>query len=303
MKPIFYGSGVALITPFDKDGKIDYDVFSRLIEFQISNKTDAIIVCGTTGEGSTLTVEERLSLFSLAVEKVNGRVPVIAGTGSNSTSFSLELIKEAEKCGVDAHLSVTPYYNKTSQCGLIEHYFMLADNSTKPIIVYNVPTRTGMNILPETYKVLGRHDNIIAVKEADTSITKLQKSIALCEDNLDFYIGNDDMIAPAVLAGCKGVVSVLANILPGFTHELVYEALNGKIGICNKMQHNVIPLIEALFSDVSPVPVKTAMEYIYNLNSFCRLPLCTMNQSGRNALIDLLDENRNLFYSEAIKFS
>ena len=303
MKPVFYGSGVALITPFDKDGKIDYDVFSRLIEFQISNKTDAIIVCGTTGEGSTLTVDERLSLFSLAVDKVNGRVPVIAGTGSNSTSFSAELIKQAEKCGIDAHLSVTPYYNKTSQSGLVKHYFSLADSSTKPIIVYNVPSRTGMNILPETYKKLSEHDNIIAAKEADTSITKLQKSIALCEGKLDFYIGNDDMISPAILSGCKGVVSVLANILPSYTHRLVYEALYGNVRVCNKMQHRVISLTEALFSDVSPVPVKTALEYLYNISSFCRLPLCEINHSAGKYLSELLKKSKDLFDSEAIKFS
>lgn len=303
MKPIFCGSGVALITPFGKDGKIDFDVFSRLIEFQISNKTDAIIVCGTTGEGSTLTVEERLTLFSLAVEKVNGRVPVIAGTGSNSTSFSLELIKEAEKCGIDAHLSVTPYYNKASQRGLIEHYYKLADNSTKPIIVYNVPTRTGMNILPETYKKLGYHDNIIGVKEADSSITKLQKSICLCEDTLDFYIGNDDMIAPAVLSGCKGVVSVIANILPGYTHKLVYETVKGNIDICNKMQCKIFSIIEALFSDVSPVPVKNATEHLFSINSFCRLPLCAMDECTKSKLIKILDDNKKLFDSEAVKFS
>lgn len=302
MKPIFCGSGVALITPFEKDGKIDFDVFSRLIEFQISNKTDAIIVCGTTGEGSTLTVEERLRLFSLAVEKVNGRVPVIAGTGSNSTSFSLELIKEAEKCGIDAHLSVTPYYNKTSQSGIIKHFYKLADNSIKPIIVYNVPSRTGMNITPETYKELGKHDNIIGVKEADVNITKLQKSIYLCEDTLDFYIGNDDMIATAVLAGCKGVVSVLSNILPSYTHRLVNEALEGRINESNSMQHKVIPLIEALFSDVNPIPIKAAMEYLYKVNSYCRLPLCNMSSDSYNRLIDVLDENKYLFDSEALNF-
>ncbi|MBR5826060.1 MAG: 4-hydroxy-tetrahydrodipicolinate synthase [Clostridia bacterium] len=302
MRPIFYGSGVALITPFEKDGKIDFDVFSRLIEFQISNKTDAIIVCGTTGEGSTLTVEERLRLFSLAVEKVNGRVPVIAGTGSNSTSFSLELIKEAEKCGIDAHLSVTPYYNKTSQSGIIKHFYKLADNSTKPILVYNVPSRTGVNITPETYKELGKHDNIVGVKEADVSITKLQKSIYLCEDTLDFYIGNDDMIVPAILSGCKGVISVLSNILPSYTHKLTSEALSGNINESNLMQHRVISIIEALFSDVNPIPVKAAMEYLYNVNSGCRLPLCAMSSNYYNRLIDILEENKCLFDSEALKF-
>jgi 4-hydroxy-tetrahydrodipicolinate synthase len=303
LKPIFCGSGVALITPFEKDGKIDYDVFSRLIEFQISNKTDAIIVCGTTGEGSTLTVEERLTLFSLAVEKVNGRVPVIAGTGSNSTSFSVALMKEAEKCGIDAHLSVTPYYNKTSQDGVVKHYYKLADSSTKPIFVYNVPSRTGMNILPETYKKLSFHENIIGVKEADTSITKLQKSIHLCEGAMNFYIGNDDMISSSIFAGCKGVISVLSNILPLFTHNLAYEALNGNIKISNSMQNHVTPLIEALFSDVNPIPIKAASEYLYGINSDCRLPLCALSSGGHKQLTDILNKNKYLFESEAFKLS
>ena len=188
MKPVFTGSGVALVTPFSEDEKIDYNVFEKLIEFQIANNTDAIIVCGTTGEGSTLTVEERLSLFRFAAKKIRGRGPLICGTGSNSTSFSLEVAKEAEKCGADAHLMVTPYYNKTSQQGLVKHYFSIADNTEKPIIVYNVPSRTGMNILPETYRELSLHDNIVGVKEADINIVKLEKSIYLCENKLDFYI-------------------------------------------------------------------------------------------------------------------
>jgi len=292
LKPIFMGSGVALITPFNEDGEIDYDVFSRLIEFQIKNKTDAIIVCGTTGEGSTLTVEERLRLFKLAVKQVSGRVPVIAGTGSNSTSFSVELMKEAEKCGIDAHLSVTPYYNKASQDGIVAHYNKLADSSKKPIIVYNVPTRTCVNIAPETYKVLGIHPNIIAVKEADASITKLQKSIALCGDTLDFYIGNDDMIAAATLLGCKGVISVLANILPLYTHNITFEGINGNARICSKMQSEVIDIVEALFSDVSPIPVKFAMEYLYGISSLCRLPLCPTSPTVTEKIINTLEKNK-----------
>ena len=175
MSHVFTGSGVALVTPFGEDGKIDYDVFEKLIEFQIANNTDAIIVCGTTGEGSTLTVDERLSLFRFAAEKIRGRAPLICGTGSNSTSFSLDVARQAEISGADAHLMVTPYYNKTSQNGLVEHYFYLADRLQKPIIVYNVPSRTGMNITPETYRRLSLHENIAAVKEADTNIVKLEK--------------------------------------------------------------------------------------------------------------------------------
>ncbi len=303
MKPIFMGSGVALITPFDEDGKIDYDVFSRLIEFQIKNKTDAIIVCGTTGEGSTLTVEERLRLFKLAVKQVDGRIPVIAGTGSNSTSFSAELMKEAEKCGIDAHLSVTPYYNKASQNGIIAHYYKLADSGRCPLIVYNVPTRTSVNITPETYRELGKHPNIVAAKEADTNIVKLQKSIFLCGDTLNFYIGNDDMIAPATLLGCKGVISVLANVFPYFTHKLTYSGIYGKTNECREKQNTVLDLVEALFSDINPIPVKAAMEYFYAISSSCRLPLCPMSSHKLTELKNTFEKHRNLFSDEVTIFN
>lgn len=288
MKPVFIGSGVALITPFDKDGKIDFRRFEKLIEYQIENKTDAIIVCGTTGEGSTLTVYERLNLFSRAVEIARGRVPVIGGTGSNSTSFSLSLIKEAEKTGIDAHLSVTPYYNKTSQEGLVKHYYALAEEAQKPIIVYNVPTRTGMNIAPETYKKLSEHNNICAVKEADSNIAKLIKSIKLCTDNLDFYIGNDDMICPAVACGCKGVISVLANVMPEFTHEMTVSAIKGNTEKCRRMQEDVIDLVEALFCDVNPIPVKCAMKNLGMDTGVLRLPLCDMSEEKKEVLIQCL---------------
>ncbi len=288
MKPVFIGSGVALITPFDKDGKIDFKRFEKLIEYQIENKTDAIIVCGTTGEGSTLTVYERLNLFSTAVEFAQGRVPIIGGTGSNSTSFSLSLIKEAEKTGIDAHLSVTPYYNKTSQEGLIRHYYTLADEAEKPIIVYNVPTRTGMNILPETYQKLSEHNNICGVKEADSNIAKLIKSIKLCENKLDFYIGNDDMICPAIACGCKGVISVLANIMPEFTHKMTMEGINGNTAKNREMQMEVIDLVEALFCDVNPIPVKYAMEYLGMDTGTLRLPLCEMSPEKKTRLRECL---------------
>ncbi len=288
MKPVFIGSGVALITPFDKDGKIDFKRFEKLIEYQIENKTDAIIVCGTTGEGSTLTVYERLNLFSTAVEIARGRVPVIGGTGSNSTSFSLSLIKEAEKTGIDAHLSVTPYYNKTSQDGLIKHYYTLADKAEKPIIVYNVPTRTGMNISPETYRKLSEHNNICGVKEADSNIAKLIKSIKLCKDKMDFYIGNDDMICPATACGCKGVISVLANVMPDFTHEMAIEGINGNREKCREMQEEVIDLVEALFCDVNPIPVKYAMKHMSMDTGVLRLPLCEMSTEKQKRLTECL---------------
>ncbi len=298
MRPIFIGSGVALITPFNKDGEIDYGLFSKLIEFQIANKTDAIIVCGTTGEGSTLTVDERLKLFSLAVKQTGGRVPVIGGTGSNSTSFSLDLMKEAEKCGIDAHLSVTPYYNKASQKGVVKHYTYLADRADKPLIVYNVPTRTGLNIQPETYKALSEHKNIVAVKEADTNVAKLQKSIALCKNGLDFYIGNDDLISVGCALGCKGVVSVIANILPFYTHKMALYGVGRNITLANEMQNKVIALVDNLFSDVNPIPVKTACGYLSGISSRCRLPLCGMSNEKKAELISCIEQNKSLFEKE-----
>ncbi len=302
MKPIFIGSGVAIITPFGKDGKIDYKLFSKLIEFQISNNTDAIIVCGTTGEGSTLTTSERLRLFSVAVEQVSGRVPVIAGTGSNSTSFSKELMRDAEKVGIDAHLSVTPYYNKASQKGVIKHFYTLADCAERPVLIYNVPTRTGVNIKPETYSILSEHDNIIAVKEADADISKLQKSIALCEGKLDFYSGNDDLTVISCYLGCKGVVSVLSNVLPGYTHQMTLAAVSGKIDKANSMQKKVLPLTDALFSDVNPIPVKYIISQIINTNLGYRLPLCYPEDSCIKQLNKAVENYREYIIKEFYGF-
>ena len=298
MNPLFVGAGVALITPFDKDGQIDFERFSQLIEFQIANKTDAIIVCGTTGEGSTLSVKERLELFSYAVNQVHGRVPVIGGTGSNSTFFTRDLALEAEKTGIDAHLIVTPYYNKTSQNGLIKHYNLLADTLSKPIIVYNVPSRTGMNITPETYKSLSQHRNIVAVKEADSNINKLMKAINLCGDKLDFYIGNDDMIAVSAYVGCKGVISVLSNILPSYTQAITKAAINGQIGKANEMQMNVMELIDMLFCDVNPIPVKEAMRMLGYDTGYLRGPLAEMTTEKQNKLEVALYNYHSLLTAE-----
>ena len=298
MSSVFVGVGVALITPFDKDGQIDFERFSKLIEFQITNNTDAIIVCGTTGEGSTLSVKERLELFSYAVRQVKGRVPIIAGTGSNSSFFTLDLAKEAEKIGIDAHLMVTPYYNKTSQEGLVKHYTFLADRLTKPIIIYNVPSRTGMNIAPETYKQLSYHENIVGVKEADPDLSKLTKSIALCENRLDFYIGNDDQIALSAYLGCKGVISVLSNILPAYTGSLTKSALEGNIAKANRLQLEVLGLIETLFSDVNPIPVKTAMKILGYDVGYLRGPLCNMNDKKADKLEEILYKYQPLFLKE-----
>lgn len=298
MNSVFVGAGVAIITPFDKDGQIDFERFSKLIEFQIANKTDAIIVCGTTGEGSTLSVEERLKLFSHAVRQVHGRVPVIGGTGSNSTFFTRDLALEAEKTGIDAHLIVTPYYNKTSQDGLVRHYTYLADRLSKPIIVYNVPSRTGMNITPETYKKLSQHENIVAVKEADPSVSKLLKSIALCDGNLDFYIGNDDLISVSAYVGCKGVISVLSNILPGFTHEMTASAINGNFKRANAMQSQCRELVDAIFCEVNPIPIKESMRILGYDNGYLRGPLCALFGEKRDKLNTILYKYKTLITNE-----
>lgn len=298
MNPLFVGSGVAIVTPFDKEGQIDFEGFAKLIEFQITNGTDAIIVCGTTGEGSTLSVQERLKLFSFAKEKINGRVPLLGGTGSNSTFFSLDLAKEAEKTGIDAHLMVTPYYNKTSQEGLIKHYTFLADKLNKPIIVYNVPSRTGMNILPETYEALSHHKNIVGVKEADPNISKLVKSLSLCKNRLSFYIGNDDLITASAYLGCKGVISVLSNILPRFTHQMTVKAIEHDFEEANGMQESVFDLIEAIFSDVNPIPIKEAMKYLGMDTGYLRGPLHTMTKSKRENLIRIIEKHNSKLQQE-----
>lgn len=294
MAPLFIGSAVAIVTPFDKDGKINYSRFKQLLEFQIANGTDAIVVCGTTGESSTLTVEERLGLFELAVSAVNHRVPVICGTGSNSTSFSLDFAKEAEKTGLDAHLSVTPYYNKTSQSGLVSHYYTLADHLEKPVILYNVPSRTGLNIAPETYKKLSLHENIIGVKEADPNISKLIKSLVLCEDRLDFYIGNDDLISVAQSLGCKGVISVLANILPRYTHEMTMYGANGECNKCAQMQKDIMELVECLFMQVNPIVVKAFMNQCGFDVGKCRLPLVDCDEQYNDIIRAVLRHYKEL---------
>lgn len=296
MKSVFTGCGTALVTPFKNDGEIDFECFIKLIEFQIKNKADALIISGTTGEGSTITVEEKLSLFDVAVQTVKNRIPVIAGTGSNSTSFALNLAKEAEKCGIDAHLIVSPYYNKASQYGIIEHYFKLADQLTKPVIVYNVPSRTGVNISAETYRRLAEHENIIGVKEADPNIGKLAKSIHLTGGRLTFYIGNDDLITASASLGAKGVISVLSNIAPRFTAEMIKLAIEGEMKKSAAMQKKAIHLIDALFSDVNPIPVKEAMAYLGLCENTMRLPLCGMSAPLKENLYKLIDESRNFIY-------
>ena len=296
MKPLFTGCATALVTPFSEDGKIDFESLRKLIEYQIESKVDALVISGTTGEGSTLTVSEKLELYEFAVKTVNKRVPVIAGTGSNSTSFAIDLGKEAEKTGIDAHLIVTPYYNKASQNGIIEHYYAIADEFAKPVIVYNVPTRTGVNISAETYEVLSRHDNIVAVKEADTNINKLIRSLHLCGDKIDFYVGNDDMITIGASLGCKGVISVLSNIAPKFTVEMTRYAIEINMKRSREMQKISLELINALFSDVNPIPVKTAMNYLDFCSDRTRLPLTKMNESQYRNLIEIIEKYRDIIH-------
>lgn len=289
MIPLFIGSGVALVTPFNEDMTVNYPLFEKLIDFQLANNTDAVVVCGTTGEGSTLSLQEREELFSRAVKRVKGRVPVICGVGSNSTSFCLQTAKMAENCGSDAHLIVTPYYNKTSQEGLISHYFTLADTLHKPIIVYNVPSRTGMNILPETYQTLAKHKNIVAVKEADPNIGKIIKAMTLCGDDLDFYSGNDDLAAPIGLLGGKGTISVLANVFPRISHKLNQAAVNGEAKRCAALQKNLQPINDALFCNVNPMPVKYAMEKIGFPVGSCRLPLVSLSTEQKTQVNNALE--------------
>ena len=284
MKHPFIGTGAALVTPFREDYSVNYELFDRLIDFQLENETDAVVVCGTTGEGATLTIKERMTLFQRAADRVNGRVPLICGTGSNSTSFCLETAKEAEKHGADYHLIVTPYYNKTSQQGLIRHYFTLADALQKPIIVYNVPSRTGMNIAPQTYETLSEHENIVAVKEADPDIGKLTESIGRCGERLAFYCGNDDLAVAACAVGCKGTISVLSNVFPRFSQLLNTFAVGGNLERAAAMQRRAVILNKALFCEVNPMPVKYAMRVLGFDVGPCRLPLTTLSADNQSAV-------------------
>jgi 4-hydroxy-tetrahydrodipicolinate synthase len=235
------------------------------------------------------------------VRQVHGRVPVIGGTGSNSTFFTRDLALEAEKTGIDAHLIVTPYYNKTSQDGLIRHYSYLSDVLTKPIIIYNVPSRTGMNITPETYQILSERKNIVAVKEADPNVSKLIKSVSLCGNNLDFYIGNDDLISVSSYVGCKGVISVLSNILPSFTQRLTHSALNNETDKANSMQAQCLELIDAIFSEVNPIPIKEAMKILGYDTGYLRGPLSGLSAEKIIKLNTILNKHRDLIEAENIK--
>lgn len=281
---IFTGSGVAIVTPMNSDGSVNYDEYGKIIDFQIENGTDAIIACGTTGESATMDAKEHCDVIDFTIKRVNKRVPVIAGTGSNDTAFAAELSKEAEQLGADALLSVTPYYNKTSQNGLIRHYNYIADRVNIPIILYNVPSRTGCNIKPETYAQLCKHPNIKATKEANGDTSALVRTMALCGDNLDIYSGEDSQAFAITAMGGLGVISVFANVCPRECHEMMQKALDGDFKGSFEMQKKYIALMDMLFSDVNPIPVKTAMNLLgYNCGQ-CRLPLAPMSDSGLEAL-------------------
>ena len=289
-KTIFTGAGVAIVTPMNPDESINFDRLGQIIDNQIENGTDAIVICGTTGESATMTDQEHVDCIEYAVKRVNGRVPVIAGAGSNHTSYAVWMSKEAKRVGADALLHVTPYYNKTSQTGLIRHFNAVADATDLPIILYNVPSRTGVNITPATYRELAKHPNIVAAKEASGNISQIAQIAQACGDELDLYSGNDDQIVPLLSLGAKGVISVLSNIMPRETHDICRLFFEGKIAESRALQLKLLPLIKALFSDVNPIPVKEAMNMMGWECGECRLPLVSMQPQAKEHLRVLMQE-------------
>lgn len=288
---IFTGAGVAIVTPMHQDGTVNYDKYRELVEWQIQNGTDAIISCGTTGESSTLNDDEHLKVIHAAVEQAKGRVPVIAGTGSNDTNYCIELSLKAKELGTDALLIVTPYYNKTSQRGLIAHYNTVANTVKMPLILYNVPSRTGVNIKPETYATLSLNPYIVAIKEAGGNISAIAKTAALCGDNIDIYSGNDDQIVPILSLGGIGVISVLSNILPFETSDIVKRWISGDTKASCTLQLKFMDVIAAIFSDVNPIPIKQAMNMMGMNVGPCRLPLYEMDDDGKQSLADVLQRH------------
>ena len=287
---IFTGAGVAIVTPMNEDGSINYEEFGKIIDYQIENGTDAIIVCGTTGESSTMTDEEHKECIRYCVEKTAKRVPVIAGTGSNDTAYAIELSKEAESLGADGLLVVTPYYNKSTQRGLVAHFTAIADAVNIPIILYNIPGRTGVNIAIDTYKQLGKHKNIVAVKEASGNLSYIAKLIAECGDLLDVYSGNDDQIVPIMSLGGKGVISVLSNVMPKEAHQIAQYCLDNNCGEAAKLQIKLLKLINNLFIEVNPIPVKEAMNMAGWKCGIGRMPLYPMADENRQILKDSMAE-------------
>ena len=283
--PIFKGAGVAIVTPFTQDDKVNFEELGKMIDFQIAGGTDAIIICGTTGESSTLTHEEHDECIKFAVEHTAGRVPVIAGTGSNSTAEAIRLSTHAQNNGADALLLVTPYYNKATQKGLIQHYTAIANSVDLPIILYNVPSRTGVNILPQTAVTLAKNvKNIVAVKEASGNISQVAELAALADGCIDIYSGNDDQVVPLLSLGGVGVISVLSNVMPKLTHDMVMSYLNGDVKLSRQLQLSVMNLNKALFCEVNPIPVKEALNMMgWNAGSV-RSPLCEMEPQHKELL-------------------
>lgn len=288
-KTVFTGAATAIITPM-KDGGVDYESFGRLIDWQIQNSIDAIVVCGTTGEASTLTDEEHRECIRFCVERVAGRVPVIAGTGSNDTAYAIELTQYACKVGADAILLVTPYYNKATQAGLVKSFVAVADISTKPIILYNVPSRTGCNILPQTAAILAEHPNIVAIKEASGNISQIAELAALTRGKLDIYSGNDDQIVPILALGGKGVISVLSNPMPKETHDICQKFFDGDMAGSLDMQLKLLPFVNALFCEVNPIPAKACMEVMGFCGDEIRLPLTPMEEPHKEKMLDMMRE-------------
>lgn len=289
-KTLFTGAGVAIVTPFNADGSVNFDALGKLIEDQIANDTDAIIICGTTGEASTLTDDEQIETIKFTVDKVNKRIPVIAGAGSNDTRHGIELCKRCEQVGADGLLIVTPYYNKTTQKGLVKYYSDMAGATDLPVIMYSVAGRTGLNIAPSTVETLSKIDNIVAIKEASGNISQVAEIAHRTQGNIDIYSGNDDQIVPLLSLGGKGVISVLSNIAPKYTHDMVMSYLEGDNEKATKMQLNCLGVVKALFCEVNPIPVKAALNMMgYNVGGY-RAPLVEMDEENRLILEKAMKE-------------
>ena len=287
---IFRGCGTAIATPFTEDG-VNFEEFGKLLEDQIEAGVDAIIVCGTTGESATMSEKEKKETIKFAIDKIAKRTKVVIGTGSNNTKSAIEMSKYAEESGADALLVVTPYYNKTTQKGLVAHFKAIAESVSLPIIMYSVASRTGVNITPETCLELSKVDNIVAIKEASGNISQVAKIAALCGDNLDIYSGNDDQIIPVLSLGGKGVISVLSNVMPKYTHDMTYKYFNGEVEEATKMQLDVIDLIDALFSEVNPIPVKYALNLMgYNFGK-PRMPLIELSDSNKEKMKEIMKKH------------
>ncbi len=290
-KTVFTGAATAIITPLTREG-VDYERFGALIDWQIEEGIDAIVAVGTTGEGSTLSDKEHREAISFCVERVGGRVPVIAGTGSNDTAYAVEMTKFAKDAGADAALLVTPYYNKATQKGLVASFTAIADAADIPCILYNVPSRTGCNILPATALALSEHPNIVAIKEASGNISQIAELAALVGDGLDIYSGNDDQIVPILSLGGKGVISVLSNLMPRATSDICKLFMSGSVAAARRLQLDLLPLVNALFSEVNPIPVKAAMAAMGYCENYLRLPLTPMDKEKEAVLLQLMRERR-----------